>query len=105
MSAGGNGAQGFQLGFSGVVAARIRALQRRASREGRGAEFLAGLRQVVQDLRRKPRKLGEALYRLKVLRMQVRCVVAGPLYVDFAVCEDRPLVFIKSVKLLARKDT
>jgi hypothetical protein len=105
MSAGGNGAQSFQLGFSGVIAARIRALQRRASREGRGAEFLTALRQLVQDLRQRPRKLGEPLYRLKVLRMQVRGVIVGPLYVDFAVCEDRPLVFIKSVKLLARRET
>jgi hypothetical protein len=45
--------------------------------------------------------LGEPLYRLPVLRMQVRSVAIRPLSVAFAVCEDRPLVYINAVKLLA----
>jgi hypothetical protein len=32
--------------------------------------------------------------------MEIRTAVVGPLAVDFAVCEDQPLVFIKGVKLL-----
>jgi hypothetical protein len=35
--------------------------------------------------------------------MQVRTIVIRPLVVDFAVCEDHPLVFIKGVKLLAAR--
>jgi hypothetical protein len=33
--------------------------------------------------------------------MQVRTVIIRPVVVDFGVCEDRPLVFIKGVKLLS----
>jgi hypothetical protein len=36
--------------------------------------------------------------------MQVGTAVIRPLVVDFAVCEDRPLVFIKGVTLLAIQD-
>jgi hypothetical protein len=42
-------------------------------------------------------------YRLPALRMNVRCAVIRPISVDFAVSEDRPLVFIKAVKLFAAR--
>jgi hypothetical protein len=37
--------------------------------------------------------------------MQVRSCVVPPLVVDFAVCEDWPLAFLKDVKLLANPQT
>lgn len=92
----------FQLDFSEAIAENLRQLQRQASREGRGTEFLAAVRTVVHRLQRDPLEFSEPLYRLAVLRMQVRCVVVRPLGVDFAVCDDRPLVFIKAVKLLSK---
>jgi hypothetical protein len=50
-----------------------------------------------------PGHVGEPIYRLPSLRMQIRTVVARPLVADFAVREDRPLMFIKGVKLLSQK--
>ena len=88
----------------GAIAEAVRQLMRRALREGRGREFLLALRMVVERLRRDPHEFGEPLYRLPVLRMQVRCALVRPLYVDFAVCDDRPLVFLKLVKLLSRQN-
>ena len=102
MASAGNGERPFELGVSGVIAEDIRQLQRQASREDRGAEFLRAFRQIVDRLRSKPGQFGEPLYRLPVLRMQVRCAVVSPIYVDFALCEDRPLVFIRAMKLLAK---
>jgi hypothetical protein len=96
-----NGDYPFRLEFSAVIAESLRQLQRRASREGRGKEFLLAVRQVVERLRQNPSDFGEALYRLPALRMQIRCAALGPLGIDFAVCEDQPLVFIKAVKLLS----
>lgn len=101
MSSASSGDYPFHLGFSGVLAEAIRQLQRQASHEGRGKEFLVAIRTVMDRLRQDPREFGEPLYRLSAMRMQVRCVAVRPLYVDFAVCEDRPLVFLKAVKLLA----
>jgi hypothetical protein len=102
MSSAANGERRYQIGFSGVIAEAIRQLQRQATREGRGPEFLDALRTIVERLQDNPVEVGEPLYRLPVLRMNVRCVLIRPLYIDFAVCEDRPLVFIKLVKLLSK---
>lgn len=101
MASSDNGSRTFQISFSGVIAEQIRRLQRRASRQGRGEEFLLAMRAVVDRLHHDPSEFGEPLYRLAVLRMQVRCAVVRPLSMEFAVCEDRPLVFIKAVELLS----
>jgi len=37
---------------------------------------------------------GEPLFRLPALRMRVRQVAIRPLYINYAVCEDHPLVFL-----------
>jgi hypothetical protein len=105
MPISGNGERPFQVGFSQAIAELIRKLQRQASREGRGGEFIISLRRTVERLQNSPRSFGEPLYRLPALRMQVRCGVIGPLSIDFAICEDRPLLFIMAVKLLSRKSS
>jgi hypothetical protein len=96
-----NGERGYRVHFSAVIAAELKRLQRRAKQEGRGKELLAALAQLYQQLRQDPNGVGEPLYRLPSLRLIVRTVIVRPLTVDFAVCEDRPLVFIKGVQLLA----
>lgn len=101
MTSPDNGRRSFQLSFSGVIAEEIRRLQRRASRQGHGEAFLSALRRIVDRLHYDPNEFGEPLYRLSALRLQVRWAVIRPLSVDFAVCEDRPLVFITTIKLLS----
>jgi hypothetical protein len=81
----------------------FRRLQRQATREGRGEEFLEAVRQVYRHLRHDPVKWGEPAYRLPAPRMQVYSGVAPPLIVHFAVSEERPLVFIKGLKMLSTK--
>ena len=103
MTSSGNGEQPFHVGFSEAIAQTIRRLQRQASQEGRGKDFLSALRKAVDRLQSSPRGFGEPLYRLPVLCMQVRCAVLGPMSIYFGVCEDRPLVFIMAVKLLSAK--
>jgi hypothetical protein len=95
--------QPFRVVFSATSAQGIRELQRRASRQGRGEEFLAAVRQVADRLRDDPTDFGEPLYRLPALRLRVRCAVIGPLGVHFAVHEEQPVVFISSVKLLSKR--
>jgi hypothetical protein len=86
---------------SGAVAEVLRQIQRRATAEGRGADVLLAFRQAIRRLRQAPMYFGEPLYRLPALRMQVRSGVIAPLVIHFAVCEDRPLVFIRGADLLA----
>jgi len=94
----------YEVHCSGVIAKALRRLQRQGSQEGRGERVLTAIRQVWQRLARGHTQFGEPLYRLPVLRMQIRSGVVRPLAVDFGVCEDRPLVFVKGVRLLSKED-
>jgi hypothetical protein len=86
--ASSNGKSSYEVHNSALIGQEIRRLQRQASRKGRGEEFLVALRAIVDRLHHDPNEFGEPLYRLPVLRMQLRCAVIRPLYVAFAVCED-----------------
>jgi hypothetical protein len=97
----GHGDRLFQLGISATIAEAIRQLQRQASREDRGEEFLRAIRTTVERLRNDPMEFGEPLYYLPNLRLHVRTGAVRPLCVEFAVSEDRQQVFLKVVRLLA----
>jgi hypothetical protein len=97
----GNGVRRFEVHCSGAVTETIRRALREAAQQGRGQAMIAAFAEVLQRLRTDPFHTGEAAYRLPGLRMQVRSVAVRPLAVAFAVCEDRPLVFIKGVTLLS----
>jgi hypothetical protein len=97
-----NGARSYEIHGSAIVLDALRQAQRRSAREGRGPQVLTALRLLRRRLQQDPFKLGEPLYRLTALRVQVRTVVISPLVVDFGVCDDRPLVFIKGVTLLSK---
>ncbi len=94
----------YEVHCSGVNARALRKLQRQASLEGRGGQVIAAFRAIIDRLLHDPTTAGEPRYRLPALRMQVRAMAVGPLVIDFGVCEDRPLVFIKSVKLLGASE-
>jgi hypothetical protein len=97
-----NGGSFYQVHGSGAIAEAIRQIHRRSQSEGRGREVADALRILMRRLQINPVKFGEPLYRLAALRIQIRTVVVGPLGVNFGVCEDRPMVFIKGVTLLGK---
>ena len=103
MAAPGNGSRPYSVHCARAIADVIRGVHRQASRQGRGQAVTRAFRQIVSRLERNPLHLGEPAYRLPGLRLQVRKAIIRPLVVFFAVSEDRPLVFIKDVKLLAER--
>lgn len=90
----------WEVHISRMVAQSLLKLQDQASGEGRGESLIVAFGAIIDQLRRAPTVCGEPSYQLPVLRMQVRRVSLRPLIVHFAVCEDRPLVFIRAVSLL-----
>jgi hypothetical protein len=96
-----NGGQRYQVHISGAIAKKLKQLQRRASLQGRGESVLKALREIVERLREDPLGWGDRLYRLPALRLQVCHGSIRPLFVNFAVSEDKSLVFIKGVELLS----
>jgi hypothetical protein len=102
MSPPDDGGQRYYVHLATAIAQRLRQIQRQATREGRGEAVLAAFREIIDRLSRAPADFGEPLYRLPVLRMQVRHGAILPLFIDFAVCEDLPLVFIRGIRLLTQ---
>jgi hypothetical protein len=102
MSEPTNGGRLYEIHGSGLILEALRRLLRQAEYEGRGSHFLSALGTLGRQLQRNPNVVGEPVYRLPALRMQIRTVALNPLVIDFGVCEDRPLVFIKGVTLLSK---
>jgi hypothetical protein len=90
----------FEIHASAVLIEAFRRIQRRATLQGQGLEVLKAMKYIRQGLSRDPSHFGEALYRLPALRMQIRLGIVGPLAIHYGVCEDRPLVFIRGIRLL-----
>src|SRR5262249_10224870 len=90
----------YEVHCPGLIARSLKPIQHRANAEGRGKQVLLAIRRAWHRLSHDPLNFGEAIYRLPALRMQIRQGAIRPLFVDFGVCEDRPLVFIRGVKLL-----
>jgi hypothetical protein len=99
-----NGGIDYEVFCSGVVAQSIRNVHEQADREGRGDAMLDAFREAVRQLKKRPLQFGEPLYRLPVLRMRIRHALIRPIAIQFGVCEDRPLIFIKSITLLSLPD-
>ena len=97
----GDSGRPYRVYGPGRIVRALKQIQRQAAREGRGEEVLSAFRQLAQQLQRHPVHVGEPLYRLPALRLQIRSVALRPLVVDFGVSEDRRLVFLRAVKLLA----
>jgi hypothetical protein len=98
-----NGEHLYRVDFSALIRQEFRDLLRRAIWEGRGEQCREAMNVVFRGLARKPKELGEPLYRLNNLRLSVRLVSVGPILVHFAVHDDYPLVLIKAVDLLPKE--
>ena len=95
--------QRYEVHCSGAIAKELLQIQKRAKAEGRGDAVLVVIRALHNRLVHDPLELGEPLYHLPKLRLQVRHCALGPLLLDFAVHEDKPLVFIKGAALLPQR--
>jgi hypothetical protein len=102
MTTQGNGHPGrYTVTTSETTKALLAQLSSQARQTGTSQQFLAALREIGQRLRNDPLNFGEPQYRLPALRLLVCQAIVRPLVVDFAVHEDRPLVFIRGFRLLA----
>lgn len=90
----------YSVEISSAIANTLRQLHEQAVREQRGRQFATALAECTKRLEEDPRSFGEPMYRLPMLQLLVRHGAVRPLFVDFAVHDERPLVFIRKVQLL-----
>src|SRR5207237_328280 len=95
-----NGIRPFRIEASEVVRSAIEQLKDTAHRERRGAQFVTALRSIVGRLQSNPNRFGERLFSLPAMRLETRCAVVPPIYLDFAVSEERRVVYLRTIKLL-----
>jgi hypothetical protein len=86
---------------SGHIAEQIRSLQRQATRRGQGTAFTLAFLRIIKALRRDPFGVGEPLYSLDAMGLQVRTIAVAPLVIDYAVDQPRAIVYLKVCKLLS----
>lgn len=103
MSSAGNGQKpsGYVVRLAEQTRDKLKQQHLEAAQTGKGPQFLAALRQIIQRLQTDPLTFGEPQYRLPALKLSLRHAVVSPLVVDYAVHEDRPLVFIRGFKILS----
>ena len=102
MSSQGNGQRTvYQVHMSQHDSALLKQRHREAAQAGRGKQFMAALRHIIERLKKDPLEFGEPLYSLPALRLLVRQGMVLPLLVDYAVHQDRPLVFVRGFKVFS----
>jgi hypothetical protein len=87
--------------MSSQTAALLKKFHQDAMTHGIGEHFLTAFRYILLRLRTDPLVFGEALCRLPVLELAVRQAIVSPLVVDYAVHEERLLVFVRGFKILS----
>ena|SRR6266851_5678222 len=83
-----------------LVGNTLRGLKRLADVTGEGSTFLASAKAIVERLTTNPLEFGEPRFDLQHLQLQVRVGVYGNLSVQFAVDEQRRIVYLLNVILL-----
>ena len=102
MSTQGNGApRPFSVHMAQAIRAQVVELHARALSAGAGQRFVAAFKTVVERLRSDPLVFGEELYYLPALKLHIRQAVVTPVVVDYAVHSEKPLVFIRGIKVLS----
>jgi hypothetical protein len=87
--------QFFDVVCSQQVLDLLKEIQAKEIDNGKGEQFLEPLRAIYDRLRKDPENFGARLYRLPALRVVVYTAVVPPLGVQYAVHEEKPLVFIR----------
>ena len=102
MSSQGNGQPtSYTVSMSAKTKAEATRLHRQEMQAGTGHQFLTAFREILGRLNKDPMILGEPLYHLPALDLTVRKVAISPLVVDYAVHEQKKLVFIRGIKVLS----
>ena len=98
-----NGTSGprYSVGMTGPARAEYLEIARQSVAYGQDAAVTAAMRRIFERLRQDPRQFGDPLYPFRKMRMTVYNASLPPLYVEFGVHDDQPVVVIRRVRWLA----
>jgi hypothetical protein len=99
MASKGNGQQ-FKISFSGLLAPELKKLHERAKEAGLGDAYLNALETAVFRMEHDPWEFGELIREVKKPPLKVHVAVVKPLVIEFSIHTEKPIVFIKRIRLL-----
>lgn len=98
---GTNGAPGrYQVQATGPAIQDAEEAALAAIGSGVGDAFQDSLARIWARLQRDPREFGEPMYHLDAMRMEVRKGAIAPVYIEYGVHDEQPLVLIRRVRWL-----
>jgi hypothetical protein len=69
----------------------------RAAEIGVAEEVISAARTIFSRIKENPKVFGSPMYRLKKMRMHVYNMTVRPLYFEFGVHDDQPVVVVRRV--------
>jgi hypothetical protein len=96
------GGRPYRVEFSGDLLDRARELGRQATRQGRGQEFAAALRRVIDRLETDPAGWGEPVFRLRHLGLTVYRAADIPLHVGYGLDPQQHIVYVQALELMSQ---
>ena len=98
---GSNGSSGrYLVDVLGGVRLELRDIARRAALSGEGGRVRRAYAAIIGRLRQDAREFGEPMYHLDAMKMEVRKAAIAPLYIEYGVHDDKPVVVIRRVRWL-----
>lgn len=91
----------YSLGAIGAAQIQLTAILEKAAADGTQIAATKALDVIEARLRTDPTTFGEPLYHLRKAKMIIRCVAVIPLYVEYGVHDEQPVVVIRRVVSLA----
>ncbi|HEV3255378.1 MAG TPA: hypothetical protein VG013_00730 [Gemmataceae bacterium] len=90
----------YRVIYSELVRNALKDLYARAAQKGLAAHVLSAVQTIDHRLRTDPRLFGEAKYRYRVLKLELRVAIEPPLVVHYTVHDEQALVFVKALQSL-----
>jgi len=94
----------YKVAFTGLASEQLKAVVRRAESYDKPALFADAIRLLLEQLVSKPNEVGEPMYRLQSMKMDVRRVALAPVYLEYGVHRTEPLVIVRRVVGMAEPE-
>lgn len=85
----------YSLGTTGIARSQLKAIVAVAGQTDSEDSVAAALRVIRDRLESDPGEFGEPLYHVASLRMSIRCAAVAPLYVEYGLHDEKPVVVIR----------
>jgi hypothetical protein len=90
----------YRVIYSESVRNALKDFHASAAQVGLGPNVISAMRRIDDRLRSDPHIFGEAKYRYRALKLELRVAIEPPLVVHYTVHEEQPLVFVKALQAL-----